>query len=105
MNLIAWTVLGLLSGAIAKAIYPLDYTFHVVGRTDGDDDIQDRFVQQVKEIVRVQTTSTNEEMTCQITPRGTKFTKVTVQVQVVSSDIIVSIYKQLAKLELSVMQF
>jgi putative lipoic acid-binding regulatory protein len=95
------------NGNILKAMltFPLDYTFHVVGRTDGDDDIQERFVQQVKEIVRVQTTSTNEEMTCQITPRGTKFTKVTIIVTVVSSDVISSIYDQLGKLELSVMQF
>lgn len=83
--------------------FPVDYSFHVIGRTAGNENLQKHFVQQVKEII-VQT-SANEEITCEITPRGSKFTKVTVQVQVVSSDVISSIYDQLGALELSVMQF
>ena len=93
------------NGNILKAIlnFPAEFTFYVVGRTEGDASVEEQFVQQVKGIV-VQTT-TNEDITCQITPRGTKFTKVAIEVRVDSTDVIASIYDQLKALDLSVMQF
>ena len=83
--------------------FPLEYTFYVVGKTLGDDALQEQFVQQVKDLVQAATANT--EMVVDMKPRGTKFTKVTIQVEVVSSDIIASIYDELGKLELSVMRF
>jgi len=92
--------------------FPLEYTFHVVGKTGGDRDAQEEFVGQVKEIAKTTTASSSapggddgDEVICRITPRGSKFTKVTIQVQVDSADVIASIYDQLEALELSVMQF
>ena len=87
----------------AMLTFPLEYTFHVVGKTDGDGDVRDEFVEQVKRIPK--TTTGVDPVTCEITPRGSKFTKVTIQVQVESADAINSIYDQLRGLELSVMQF
>lgn len=83
--------------------FPLEYTFHVVGKTGGDSDAQEEFVEQVRNIA-ITTTST-EEVVCTTTPRGSKFTKVTIQVHVDNADVIASIYAQLEDLELSVMQF
>ena len=83
--------------------FPLEFTFHVVGRTGGDSNLQNEFVEQVKTIAK--TTTSADEVVCKITPRGSKFTKVTLQVQVESADAINSIYDQLGELELSVMHF
>lgn len=93
------------NGNILNALlrFPLEYTFHVVGKTDGDGDVRDEFVEQVKRIPK--TTTGADPVDCKITPRGSKFTKVTMQVQVESADAINSIYDQLRGLELSVMQF
>jgi len=84
--------------------FPLEYTFHVVGKTAGDAEMQERFVQQVKDVVST-TIDTREELVYRITPRGSKFTKVTIQVQVDNAKIVTSIYDKLEQLELSVMQF
>lgn len=89
--------------------FPLEYTFHVVGKTAGDADAQERFVQQVKDVISTTTidSSSNEKEGAlyQITPRGIKFTKVTIQVQVESAKMVAAIYDKLEQLELSVMQF
>lgn len=83
--------------------FPLEFSFHVVGKTGGDSNVQEEFVEQVKTIAK--TTTSSDEVVCKITPRGSKFTKVTLQVQVESADAINSIYDQLGELELSVMHF
>ena len=95
------------NGNILQAMltFPLEYRFHVVGRTGGDQSSQDEFVGQVKGIMTTTTGLKDDEVVCRITPRGTKYTKVTIQLQVESADVITSIYEQLEALELSVMQF
>jgi len=87
--------------------FPLEYTFHVVGKTVGDAETQERFVQEVKDAVAAATIDTGEEKDTiyRITPRGSKFTKVTIQVQVHNAAMVASIYDKLEQLELSVMQF
>jgi putative lipoic acid-binding regulatory protein len=83
----------------AMLSFPATYTFHVVGKTAGDGDLQSIFVQQVKDVMR------DDTVVFTITPRGRKFTKVSIHKVVVNSEEISSIYEQLSKLELSVMQF
>ena len=92
-------------GSILSAIlkFPVDYTFHVVGKTEGDDDVTNSFVEDVKAVVQEMITVNDDEVT--VTPRGSKFTKVSVQAQVESSDMISTIYAKLGDLELSVMRF
>jgi len=85
--------------------FPVDYTFNVVARTSGDEETQEQFVAQVKSIIGKATATNADDAVCRITPRGKNFTKVIVQVQVESADVIASIYYELGELELSVMQF
>ncbi|KAL7572463.1 hypothetical protein ACA910_000505 [Epithemia clementina (nom. ined.)] len=103
--------------------FPVVHTFHVVGKTKTDnipagiirdDDYnntinlqqeQDDFVEAVQAIVLQETGESKSEITTRVTPRGSKFTKVSVSVQVQSSQMISAIYKQLEAMELSVMQF
>lgn len=95
------------SGNILNAMlkFPMDYSFHVVGKTKGDKKLEESFIQQVKAVVSEGSGSTKDRMICYVTPRGKSFTKVTVEVPVDSAAIITSIYDQLGALELSVMQF
>jgi putative lipoic acid-binding regulatory protein len=83
--------------------FPVYYSFNVVGRTNNDDTEKSTFVEAVKDIVKKN--SGKEDVTCSITPRGTNFTKVTVEAQVESTAIITSIYKELETLEQAVMRF
>lgn len=83
--------------------FPISYSFNVVGRTNNDATETDTFVEAVKDIVREN--SGSEELTCSITPRGTNYTKVTVEAQVESTSIITRIYKELEGLEQAVMRF
>ena len=101
------------SGNILNALlkFPVSYTFHVVGKTSGDDAIKALFVEQVKSTM-IQSSSTpilmdhdDEDIRYEITERGTKYTKVSIQKEVVNAEEITHIYDQLSKLELCVMQF
>lgn len=112
------------SGNIFNALlkFPLQHTFHVVGKTGGDDTIQSLFVQQVKDTI-IQSSYTpillttdgsetdddnnnnSNDIQYEVTNRGTKFTKITIQKEVINAEEITFIYNQLSKLELSVMQF
>lgn len=83
--------------------FPVNYTFHVVGKTSDDSSLRDQFVQDVQSTVSSQTTA--DEMACQVTPRGKKFTKVSIQAEMDSAESIAAVYDQLGKLELSVMRF
>jgi putative lipoic acid-binding regulatory protein len=95
------------SGNILNALlnFPVNYSFNVVGRTRGEKTLEEEFIGQVKAIVWKGSGDDEENVLCQITPRGKSFTKVTVQAQVGNATIISSIYEQLEELELSVMQF
>lgn len=85
--------------------FPTRYAFAVVGKTEGNDDLRDEFVNAVKELIRAETSGKEDGITCVITPRGTKFTKVTIEARVDSAAVIRTIYAGLEKLERSVMQF
>lgn len=99
----------------ALLTFPVAYTFHVVGQTAGDADLQEQFARQVHDVVREATAASSSSgladddgetaVACHVTPRGTKYTKVTVRAQVASADVVALIYDQLARLELSVMQY
>jgi putative lipoic acid-binding regulatory protein len=118
------------SGNILNALlkFPVQYIFHVVGKTSGDVTIQSLFVEQVKEIIvqtspippifiirdkndnNTATTFNNTEtrdsnVLLEVTERGTKYTKVSIEKEVINAEEIAHIYNLLGQLELSVMQF
>jgi putative lipoic acid-binding regulatory protein len=76
-----------------------------VGRTEGSETLRDEFVNQVRSIVVDHVGDDEGEYSLQVTPRGSKFTKVSVETTVCSASIITSIYENLKAMELSVMQF
>lgn len=82
--------------------FPIRYSFNVVGKTETADEKED-FVQQVQQLVTA--LSGDEDIVSHVTPRGSKFTKITVEAQVDSAAIITSIYKELEHVERIVMQF
>ena len=94
------------SGNIMNALlqFPLVYTFHVVGRihSENEDHVYE-FVQDVKSIVYDVTN--DDSMVLKITPRGTKFTKLTIEAQVENTVMITSIYEQIQQMTVTVMQF
>jgi putative lipoic acid-binding regulatory protein len=93
------------NGNILNAMlsFPVSYAFNVVGKTNSNAEERDLFVDAVKRIV--QANSGKQEIACVITPRGTRFTKITVEVQVESAAIIRTIYQELGALEQTVMNF
>lgn len=95
------------NGNILNAMlkFPVEYAFNAVGRTSGDPQIQQYFVDQVKEVVMSRTGETEERLATRVTPRGSRFTKVTIQAEVQSASMIAKIYEELSELELCVMQF
>jgi putative lipoic acid-binding regulatory protein len=123
----------LATGSIITALvkFPAPYAFTVVGKTDGEETVQQEFVAAVLAIVRASSSSSysggapsddSSTMDCvtvassssssssstwksQVTPRGKKYVKVTVEAQVDSASIITSIYQQLETLERCVMKF
>lgn len=97
------------SGNILNALmkFPVTYTFHVVGKTNGDAATQSSFVQQVQRTIQESSDSDDddEQVRYDVTQRGTKYTKVSIQKQVMNAQEITFIYDQLSQLDRSVMQF
>lgn len=96
------------TGNILNAMlkFPARYSFNVVGRTDDDESIRESFVDEVKRVILSESGDAEDDsLTFRVTPRGKKFTKVTIDCQVDSAAIITTIYKELEALERSVMQF
>lgn len=93
-------------GNILNALlaFPVRYSFNIVGKTNGDDDLVDEFVAQVREII-LDTTDDADGIECLITPRTKNFTKVTIESKVESAAMIKTIYDNLEALELAVMRF
>ena len=89
----------------AMLLFPVPYTFNAVGKTQGDQENMKTFVSQVESIVLQETGELQDRISTQITPRGSKFTKIAVSVEVQSGDMIAAIYAALEQLEMSVMQF
>ena len=96
------------SGNILNALmkFPVVYTFHVVGKTNGDAATQSFFVQQVQRTIQESCGDDDDEpVRYDVTQRGTKYTKVSIQKQVMNAQEITFIYDQLSQLDRSVMQF
>ena len=109
---------GNIMNALIK--FPTQHVFDVVGKVspasnDNDDDDSDAddeknenethkdYADQVKTIV-FETTG-DEDMECDIIPRGTKFVKVRCTAMVQSTTMINTIYDELGKMESTVMKF
>jgi putative lipoic acid-binding regulatory protein len=88
------------SGHILNAMlsFPTRYTFHVVGRGDTS-----AFSESVRSTVQSVTGDTQVVM--QVTPRGTRFTKIMIEANVYNSNMITNVYEQLGALEQTVMRF
>ena len=81
--------------------FPTVHMFTAIGKTvDGPESVNE-FVQKVKDIVA--DTSGQDGFECKVTPRGKKFTKVSVSVMVESPSVINSIYDSLT--DVTVMRF
>jgi len=90
--------------------FPVRYKFHVVGKTteDGQSSSVDVFEQAVKSVVTSEipfVEGDDQEIVCEITPRGKKFTKITIEVSVPDAATITKVYDKLEALEQCVMKF
>ena len=86
------------AGNILNAMlkFPTTYSFHVVGKGDARS-----LVDKVKAIVE----ASASDVSTTVTPRGSKFTKVTCEATVESAAMITQIYEEIGAMEESVMQF
>jgi putative lipoic acid-binding regulatory protein len=84
--------------------FPVRYTFNAVGRTGGDEELRDVYVEEVKELI-LATSGDEDGLECQVTPRGKNFTKIQCAVEVQSAAMITLIYDNLEKLDRTVMRF
>jgi len=85
--------------------FPAQYTFSVVGRTNGDIIIQKQYVEDVRKLLSNATGQDLQTLECEVTARGKKFTRVSVDVAVDSAAIITSIYEELANMEFTIMRY
>eukprot|EP00565_Helicotheca_tamesis_P002694 CAMPEP_0185730666 /NCGR_PEP_ID=MMETSP1171-20130828/10654_1 /TAXON_ID=374046 /ORGANISM="Helicotheca tamensis, Strain CCMP826" /LENGTH=207 /DNA_ID=CAMNT_0028399769 /DNA_START=112 /DNA_END=732 /DNA_ORIENTATION=- len=88
------------SGNILNAMlnFPTTYTFTVVGKTGNDDVLKENYVDMVKKVI-LDSAGGNDSMECRVTPRGSKFTRVSIAVTVESSAMINGIYDGLEEIE------
>jgi putative lipoic acid-binding regulatory protein len=87
----------------AMMTFPSKFTFNVVGKTLGNAEQQIQYVNEIKQVVYE--TTGDDEISYEVTPRGTKFVKVCVEANVQSATMINSIFDGLDKIELTVMRF
>lgn len=92
-------------GNILQAMinFPSLYVFNIVGRTNGIDEITERYVNDVKMIIFE--ICGDREIGVEYFARGKKFTKLKVETSVESASMITQVYKELAEHELTVMRF
>jgi len=83
--------------------FPTQHTFNVVGKTNGQDDVLDDFVDSVKKMVS--SLSGEEKLDCRVTPRGNNYTTVRVKVSVESTAMINTITTELKEMGITVMSF
>ena len=88
----------------ALTTFPVQYSFNIVGKTSGDNNAVDQFVNQVKDAV-IGVTGDQDGLECQIKPRGKNYTKVSVEVKVESATMIAAAYDAIEALEMTVMRF
>jgi putative lipoic acid-binding regulatory protein len=88
------------SGNILNAMlqFPTEYCFYVLGKTDGDEDKKQMYINEVKQIVGI-----DKEL--RVIERGTRYVKLSVNVTVDSTAVINTIYEALGSLERTVMKF
>lgn len=94
------------AGNILNAMlnFPTQFTFNVVGKTKGEDKLKQDYIDQVKKTV-TSLSGDEDQFQCKITPRGKSFTRVSIQVRVDSAAVINSIYDELGKMEMTVMNY
>lgn len=80
--------------------FPLDYEFHVVGKTTDTE----AFVASIAETLHAEL-GDDAQLQVTVTPRGSKFTKVSVRTIVYNAESITNIYNTLGDLESIVMRF
>uniref|UniRef100_A0A7S2A1P5 Uncharacterized protein n=1 Tax=Trieres chinensis TaxID=1514140 RepID=A0A7S2A1P5_TRICV len=89
----------------AMMTFPTQYAFNVVGKTGGGDAAKESYVETVKGIIASSSGDDERAMECRVTPRGAKFTRVSVTAMVGSAAVINTIYDELAALEMTVMRY
>jgi putative lipoic acid-binding regulatory protein len=99
-------------GNIMKALltFPTQHVFDVVGRLSSNDESdtkdatnEDDYADSVKRIVF--DTTGDDDMECEVIPRGKKFVKVRCTAKVESTTMINTIYDELGRMESTVMKF
>ena len=90
--------MGNIIGALLQ--FPTEYTFSVVGKTTDSDDYTQRVTSVFRSVL-----GSDAQLETRIVPRGKKFTRVSVKVNVESAPIIENIYAELDALEATIMKF
>ena len=93
-------------GNIMKALlkFPTQHVFDVVGKVSAESDANgEDYADKVKSIVFDNTG--DDEIKCEIIPRGKKFVKVRCEAKVESTTMINNIYDELGEMESTVMKF
>ena len=93
------------SGNILQAMiqFPTDYSFTIMGKTNGDEKLKQIYLNDVKRIISLGNHS--EKVELRIVERGTRFIKISVTVTVDSAAVINTIYDALRSLEMTVMTY
>jgi putative lipoic acid-binding regulatory protein len=73
--------------------FPVKYTFDITGKNSGDESARVDYIEQIKTIVFC--TARDYAIKCQIIPTGKKFTKLQLECEVASVDMINTIYDDL----------
>jgi putative lipoic acid-binding regulatory protein len=92
-------------GNILQALmkFPSRYTFNVVGKTKGDEQVTESYINHVKDIVLE--ISGDKDLQYESIPRGKNFVKIKIETTVESAAMINMIYEKLDKHELTKMRF
>ena len=94
--------MGNIIGAMLN--FPAEYTFSVVGKKAETEDPCDNYERKVRAVIE-SVLGESATMEMRVTPRGKKYTKVSVKVSVESAAIISTIYDELGALKDTVMKF
>eukprot|EP00592_Proboscia_alata_P011191 CAMPEP_0194365660 /NCGR_PEP_ID=MMETSP0174-20130528/13726_1 /TAXON_ID=216777 /ORGANISM="Proboscia alata, Strain PI-D3" /LENGTH=173 /DNA_ID=CAMNT_0039140481 /DNA_START=284 /DNA_END=805 /DNA_ORIENTATION=- len=97
------------SGNIFESLltFPSMQTFTVVGGISDGSKSSDDYVNDVKEVIMAATegNKNNEHIDCVVTPRGSKYVKLSLTIMVDSTSVMNTIYDGLGELEQTVMRF
>jgi putative lipoic acid-binding regulatory protein len=95
------------SGNILNAMiqFPTDYCFNVLGKTQGDDSMKQKYIQDVTSIVEKVSGYGSEHFDIRVIDRGIRFTKISITVKVDSTSVINSIYDELGRIDMTVMKY